>query len=41
MTEEETSETYWKAVSWLQEVIESEQRGSRQDILDELENDLA
>jgi len=40
MTEEQASEKYWDAIYKLREVIESGQRGSRQDILDELEDDL-
>ena len=41
MAEEETSTTYWAAVRDLDEVIASGHRGSRQDVLDELDNDLA
>lgn len=40
MNEEQASEAYWKVVSILDEIIASGQRGSRQDILDELNNDL-
>lgn len=40
MTEEQASEKYWKARDLLDEIIASGQRGSRQDILDELEDDL-
>ncbi len=40
MNEEEASVAYWKARDILDEVIESGQRGSKEDILEELESDL-
>ncbi len=39
MTKEQASVAYWKAVSLLQEVINSEHRGSKEDVLGELEED--
>jgi len=41
MTEEQASETYWRARDLLDEVVASGHRGGRQDILDELDDDLA
>ena len=41
MTEEDASITYWAAVSELQSVIESGHRGGREDVLEELANDLS
>ncbi len=40
MTEEEASVAYFNAVGLLNDIIESGVRGSRDDILDELDNDL-
>ena len=40
MTEEQASEKYWKAVFLLREVVESEQRGSKEELFEELEDDL-
>ncbi len=40
MTEEETSVTYWDARDSLQKVIDSGWRGSKEEILEELNNDL-
>jgi len=40
MEGEHECETYWFAVGLLQEVINSGFRGSKEDILEELENDL-
>ena len=40
MTEEDASVEYWRAVNKLQEVIESEHRGNKENILGQLEDDL-
>jgi len=40
MDEDKASEIYWQAVHLLQEVIDSGHRGSEEDILEELEEDL-
>lgn len=40
MDEEEASIKYWDAVYKLREVIEGGQRGSKEEIFEELENDL-
>ena len=41
MNEEDASITYWAAVAELQSVIESGHRGNKQDVLEELEDDLS
>lgn len=40
MNEEQASEAYWRARDLLQDVIDSGARGSAQDIIDELGDDL-
>lgn len=40
MNEEDASIAYWHARELLQEVIDSEQRGSKEEILEELKDDL-
>ena len=41
MNEEQASLEYWRARDILQEVIDSGCRGSKEDILEELEGDLS
>ena len=41
MNEEQTSEQYWRAVGILQDVIDSGQRSGKEDIIEELKNDLS
>ena len=40
MNEEQASEAYWKVVNQLQEIIDSGSRGSKEDILADLEDDF-
>lgn len=40
MDENQASVEYWEAVGRLNDVIESGHRGSREEVLDELEDDL-
>lgn len=40
MDEAESCEAYWKAVRILTDVIDSGFRGTKQDIIEELEDDL-
>ena len=40
MTEEDASVEYWRAVNKLQDVIESEYRGDKSSVLEQLEDDL-
>ena len=40
MNDEQASIAYWEARDLLQEVIDSGQRGSKEEILEELEEDL-
>ena len=38
--DDEAADRYWEAVDLLQEVIDSKKRGSKQDVLEELEENL-
>lgn len=40
MDELEVAELYWKARDILQKIIDSGERGSKDDVIEELENDL-
>jgi len=41
MDEEQASIDYWQAVGLLQEIINSGERGSKEDVMDGLDDDLS